>query len=448
VAAEIEDVRRAAEVETTYRVCEGVYLLGSLERGLTVYNQQVRAHNLIWALWELHRRGDRPIGRVAIVGGGIAGLTAAACLLSRFETKVPVALFEQLWDLCPLQQGADGRWLHPRIYAWPRYGSRAPGASLPVLNWSEGRASDVARTVVREFGEYCEEFAQTGSRLSVVLGLRHFQIKVADLEIEWIGTRASRAGSFFQLGEAEGKSARFETIIMAAGFGLERVSGRYPTPSYWRNEQLGQPVLDGSRIRYVVSGSGDGALIDLCRLTIERFRQDTIVYELFGSSLESIEERFTEELKADFAGNIYPLLWKVEAELLSDAREELAKRLRKDTAVALHLNGKDGNEKPFPSIFGATSSVLSRLLTFLLYRCGAFSISFSDLSTCVRRQGASREHVLCRHGADTISHLKAMIVDHASIETRVAEMQNLQAQVSRRLWRPGTFPATNRGSQR
>src|SRR5262249_29710516 len=146
----LKAVRKRAKVaEATYRVQSGVYLIGSLERGVTVYNQQLRAHNLVWALCEL--RDEMEIKRVAIVGEGIAGLTAAACFLSRFDRTVSVTVFEKLWDLCPLQQGADNRWLHPKIYDWPDDGSRAPGASLPVLNWSEGRASDVARTIVGEF---------------------------------------------------------------------------------------------------------------------------------------------------------------------------------------------------------------------------------------------------------------------------------------------------------
>ena len=441
-----DDLTRAGEVEATYRVVAGLYLLGSLERGLTVYKQQLRAHNLVWALWELHRVGKRPVGSVAIVGGGIAGLTAAACVLARFELAVTLTLFEQLWDLCPLQQGADARWLHPRIYGWPEYGSRAPGASLPVLNWSEGRASDVARTVVREFGEYCETFAPCDSRLSVVLGLQHFQIKGSDLEIEWVGTRAIRSGTFFQNGNAEGRNARFDTIIMAAGFGIERVSAKYPTPSYWRNEQLGQPALDGGRTRYVVSGFGDGALVDLCRLTIERFRQDTIVYELFDDNLEEIEERLEEAVRKFSNENLYRLFLEVENELLLSARDELSKRLRKDTAVTLHLSGRDNSVKSFSSIFSNTSSTLSRLLTFLLYRCGGFSMSFSDLDTCVRNQPVPEGQVLCRHGTDTLGHLRAIIIDHADFEVRLGQMRACQAQTPRRLWKPGTFPTTNRGS--
>ncbi len=48
------DVRidRAKKTVRSYQVSEGLFLLGSLEKGLTLHNQQVRAHNLVWALWE------------------------------------------------------------------------------------------------------------------------------------------------------------------------------------------------------------------------------------------------------------------------------------------------------------------------------------------------------------------------------------------------------------
>ena len=78
-------LKRAKAVEAAFRVLPGIYLIGSLERGVTVYSQQTRAHNLIWALWELQKNGRRALGRVAIVGGGITGLTAAACILCRIR---------------------------------------------------------------------------------------------------------------------------------------------------------------------------------------------------------------------------------------------------------------------------------------------------------------------------------------------------------------------------
>ena len=194
-----ETLERARAIESTFRVKAGMYLIGSLERGVTIYNQQLRAHNLVWSLWELTRRSEIKIDRVAIVGGGVAGLTAAACFLSLFK-NLSITVFERLWDLCPLQQGADNRWLHPRIYEWPTPGSRAPGASLPVLDWSEGRASDVARTIVGEFSRFSEAFDKSGERLTVLLGLRHLRVHAAANEIEWIANKAKRAGAFFQSG--------------------------------------------------------------------------------------------------------------------------------------------------------------------------------------------------------------------------------------------------------
>jgi hypothetical protein len=192
-----DTLEKARTVAASFHVHHGLYLIGSLERGLTVYNQQLRAHNLVWALWELDKlENTKKIGRVAIVGGGIAGLTTAACFLSLFK-EISVTLFEQRWDLCPFQQGSDNRWLHPRIYDWPQPGSRAPGASLPVLNWSEGRASDVARTILGEFSRFVDSFDKTQERLTVLLGLRYLRISPADNKIDFIADRAKRAGAFF-----------------------------------------------------------------------------------------------------------------------------------------------------------------------------------------------------------------------------------------------------------
>lgn len=434
------DIGRAQEVERTYRVRDGLYLLGSMERGVTVYNQQVRAHNLIWALWELDKSNKRRMGRVAVVGGGISGLTAAACCLALFDESTPITLFERLLDICPIQQGSDARWVHPRIYDWPFEGSRAPSASLPVLNWSEGRASDVARTILREFGEYCEAFAGE-ERLAVYLGLRHFQIDARKKKISWVATRGRRAGAFFQLSEPGGMSAKFDTIILATGFGLETLTPPYSLESYWRNEKLAQPVLDGSQRRHLVSGFGDGALVDLCRLTIERFRQDSIVYELFPSGLEQLEKHLSGRIaRLGRDTNFFELFEKLEFDgVLDTAKQELQRRIRKDTRVTLHLRGREGEITMFPQIFGRNSSFLNRLLTYLLYRTGAFALEFADLDTVVAREDVPHANVYCRHGAKTIDQLLAIFSDAGSIKARLAKLKEAQGQRVERLWAPGVF---------
>jgi hypothetical protein len=431
-------IRSPGDVEGTFRLLQGLYLVGSMERGVTIYSQQVRAHNLAWAIRELHlTRGE---ARVAIVGGGIAGLTMTAGMLC-LNDRVQITLFEKSWDLCPFQQGADTRWVHPKIYDWPFPGSRAPSASLPVLNWSEGRASDVARTVLREFGRYAHTFANAEARLSVYLDLRHFQVNAADSEISWIGHKAVRQDEFFHLGRPEGRNEKFDIIVLATGFGAETIVPGYQNESYWRNEQLGQPALDGGQHRYLISGFGDGALVDLCRLTIERFRQDTIVYELFEEDLESIESYFGEAL--DDLGpdaNVFDLLHANDSTRLLMPRERLANRIRKDTRVTLHLLGHDQDVTRFPSIFGRHSSFLHRLITYLLYRCGAFDLDFSELAAAVGRHNIDPSNVLCRYGADTLGHLKSLFVDPDTVTMRLMEMKQRQLQKPNRFWIPGTFP--------
>lgn len=429
------------DVEATFRVVPGLYLIGSLERGVTIYSQQVRAHNLAWALWDIQNKGHGQINNVAIVGGGIAGLTMAACLLCLFGRSITVTLFERSWDLCPFQQGADVRWVHPRIYAWPHPGSRAPSASLPVLDWTEGRASDVARTVISEFSKFASTFARPDGGLTVYLGLQHFQIEAAASKISWIANKTLRRDEFFHLDKPEGKSEQFDTIVLATGFGTETLSPSYPMESYWRNEQLGQSSLDGAQRRYLISGYGDGALVDLCRLTIERFRQDTIVYELFKDDLEQVENSLADAInQLGPNANVFKFLESQEASLLKKAGERLANRIRKDTRTMLHLKGRSGEAKNFEHIFGPYSSFLHRLITYLLYRCGAFALDFSDLTTAATRHHVGPTAVFCRYGANTLEHLHSLFIDTSSVALRFAEMKKNQLQAPQRLWAPGTFP--------
>ena len=104
-------------------------------------------------------------------------------------------------------------------------------------------------------------------------------------------------------GSSEGHAAEFDLIILAGGFGLELAEKPFVTNSYWRNEQIAQPILNGTRQSYVVSGYGDGALVDLCRLSIARFRQDSVLYELFGKrEIEGEEAAIREKRESVLAG--------------------------------------------------------------------------------------------------------------------------------------------------
>ena len=297
--------------------------------------------------------------------------------------------------------------------------------------------------VVSEFARFAKKFDAGAPRLSLYLGLGHLRVTASARRIDWVGNKATRAGSFFQVGSPEGTSATFDLIVVAMGFGLESTVPEYPTASYWRNEQIGQPTLDGTRQTFLISGFGDGALTDLFRLTIERFRQDTILYELFDkrSELEEVERSFAAAWldRGRHSENVLDL-FELEDERLAGATKALAARIRKDTQVVLHVKGRNADPKSFSHVYGPHSSFLSRLLTFLLYRCGAFSISLGDLHDAVLRHRVPPENVLCRYGADTLGNLLGIFVDVDQSDKRLRQLKARQPQKARRFWEPGTFP--------
>lgn len=438
----VNSLDRANAIANSYRLSERVYLLGSLERGLTIHSQQLRAHNLSWALARLHDENIDPFKKVAIVGGGIAGLTAAACLLA--ATNARITIFERRTDICPFQQGCDTRWVHPNLYSWPEENSRVPRATVPVLSWSEGRTSDVIHDMLRIFARYCDQFAGE-ERPRVILGLTHFRLNT-DRSIEWIGSNSARHGSFFRAGLSEGAHENFDVVIIAAGFGTEEVPSGFSGISYWRNDQLAQPVLDGTRRRLMISGTGDGGLIDLFRLTIERFRQDVIVNELFDdeSQLLTLENALRAALSADSLGNLFDVMENVRVnspELIKKAEAGLERRLRKDVAVILHAGGREGKHNHVRDIFAAgRSSVFNRALLYLLYRVGAFGIEFGTLSKALSNSNMAAHDVICRHGTRASANVLDLFSSPDTVADRVDEMSKALGQTASRLWPNGFYP--------
>jgi NADPH-dependent 2,4-dienoyl-CoA reductase/sulfur reductase-like enzyme len=80
-----------------------LYLVGVFARGVTVYSQQIRAFNLTWALVEQRILNCKlkedasdtgKLASLAIIGGGFAGLTAAAALIKK-GVHAEITIFEQ-----------------------------------------------------------------------------------------------------------------------------------------------------------------------------------------------------------------------------------------------------------------------------------------------------------------------------------------------------------------
>jgi hypothetical protein len=304
----------------------GIYLLGSLNRHITVHSQQRRAVNLIRALVAT---GDGLDGKsVAIVGAGFAGLTAAAFALEK--TTAEISLFDTAPRPLWLQDGCANRWLHPGIYDWPLPGSLEPRTALPVLNWRAGTAEDVARQVRAEW----DRIAATKGRLH-----SRFESRVKEV----IRTADGRLSVRLH----DESALEFDVVVLAVGFGMER--GGPGRTGYWNDADGLDGIAPGASV--LVSGFGDGGLADVLRLCLPDIRQDSLIElvrlvsasdqrqlvewdKLFDGNGAALDERY-EKLRVE------PIV-----RHLHDARPALAR---------ITLAGK-GN------LYGPRSAILNRFL--------------------------------------------------------------------------------------
>jgi NAD(P)-binding Rossmann-like domain len=417
-------VRSAKDVLSKFRIAENVYVLGTFETGLTIYNQQVRALNLAWSMVEAAPRSK--LRRVAVVGGGFAGLTFAAALLHKGVEHV--SLFEKRAALCPLQQGSDTRWVHPRIYDWPDEGSSLPTAALPLLNWNAGRASDVAVQVLQRWDSLVRSVqppsngkGENSSRIDVYLNVRHLRLD-DKLQIEWVGDKSEIDSAPI----ASGDKKKFESVILAVGFGTERKSPF----SYWRNETFGQPELDLGKRMYLVSGQGDGALIDLFRIRISRFRQDRILVDLFTDNTKLVDTLRKLKQMLDSgrirSETLYDKFQQIAADKASgfdSLLDALRRRLRGDTGAILRTSRRVDS---FKRVFSTPSSFQNRFLLFALYRAGGFTPTRKEnCAKICEEYGIKKADVIRRHGTDRFEAVKD-VMDNALLRTTRKRLQFLQ----------------------
>lgn len=385
---------------------DGIFLIGSLDSGVTIYNQQIRALNLIWALNSTDRLSSA--STIAVIGGGIAGLTAAMALRKIFSlaprsTDRTITLFEKRSVLCPLQRGCATRWVHPHIYDWPKPGSTNPSAGLPIMNWRAGRASDVATTIIAEW----ENRTPDEPKVEEWRNLQYIRIRHETKEVEWVGEQFADGRTSPKI---SGDKRNFDIIILAIGFGDERRSSKHDVVSYWRNETHGQPDLLGRQRRYLISGTGDGGLIDLLRLRITDFREDRIGHQLApeGSKCYEKVQRVRDTCYRDSSvqgADLFDLARSLGSEF--PLIDYIRGRLRADTVASLQI--KRGQR--VSDAFQGKSSFANRFLVSLLFAAGGFSPRFGDLDEA---DEGGFDEVIVRHGTKTSDHLQSIFSENIS----------------------------------
>jgi hypothetical protein len=232
-----------------------LFVIGSFDRRITFYSQQVRALSLVYALKDLGYLNANP--RIAVIGGGAAGVTAAAA--AALVSNANVVLFEAAGELLALQSTTERRRLDPHIYDWPAHDTTDPIADLPILDWESGTCRSVREDVLLGFEDIS---VRLGQRLQRRMRHRVTGLAVAadgyDLSFVDLDGPAPAAGPE--------PTERFNMVLLAVGFGLEP---REPVPniqsaSYWSDAGVPVAEFEGRPTpRFFISGAGDGGLIDL-----------------------------------------------------------------------------------------------------------------------------------------------------------------------------------------
>jgi hypothetical protein len=388
------------------------FVIGTYERNITLFRQQMRALNLIFALRVSSDEApsDPPIAKIAIIGGGAFGVTAAAAAAS---IGIDAYIYEQHQILLPFQRGCDTRWVNPLYYDWPEPGAESRYAGLPIMNWKSGTASEVADQLVAEL----EKIKESTKRIVWRAGVR--DLHVFDETID-DGRQTFRVSCRYDGNEQE--TMRFDAMVYATGFGVEHDLGG-KTTSYWRNDNLGQLELKGSTRqsaqRYLISGVGDGGLTDVARLKISDFHHERLFFELFDDASSALRQAL-QKLAVSARADGLPASWlydQFQSLATPDpdqgpfgpAITRLKRRLRKDTEV--WLNGRPADFSDTLSL--SKVSLSNALMGYLLHRIGAFKYLAGALQRDGTRWSVSGHatfkmptNVVVRHGTSREAPLK------------------------------------------
>jgi hypothetical protein len=226
----------------------GVYVVGSFSRGVSFVTQQMRSLNLVWALSESGAIG--PGQTVAVVVGGLAGLTAATALVNRgFRTL----LCESRKDYMPVQFKSILRYIHPYAHLWPDPSALRIKTHLPFLNWDADTAEKVRKAITEQF-QSIEPFVITRKHHTVAR----------------ISSEGGRPVITYRSPRYEREKEHIHTVIVTIGFGRE------PGRSYWEPDGLEYLRSGADRKVVVISGCGDGGIVDVLRARLVKTPKETI----------------------------------------------------------------------------------------------------------------------------------------------------------------------------
>lgn len=249
-----------------------VYVLGLHAARITFADQQKRAFNLVSALFASGRL--QPKDTLGIVGAGIAGITAAAFAA---QLGITATVLDQYSDPMMIQQGSN-RWIHPNLYDWPWLNWRTNSTRFPCMNWKAATAGEIIGNLRSEWRQLVTTGAVHWRGVTRIVSLRR------------------KDEAWLAIDKDNNEYGPWKAVILAVGFGEEEPPAGLDHKAYWRDDDLHQRARTGGKI--LVSGCGDGGLIDAIRCLFFDFKHENIAHIAMIADTDAIGNRLT-QIEAD-----------------------------------------------------------------------------------------------------------------------------------------------------
>lgn len=353
-------MEKSLDTEIVLRIAslsiENVFVIPPAQSPTNFVTQQQRALSLISALSDegfLARSS-----KVAILGGGVAGLTCALAIESSAGSDVTILSKYSKFE--PFAQ-AIHRYVHPTVSLWP---DKAPSMTteLPFLNWFAGDVYNVTRELAKQFSQSCDTKFLSG------IFIKKLETTDNGLLLKGALSTSRRADSYYQ--------ERFDLVIIAEDFGRDLVSASPETTSYWQVDRLEDHARLGQFRNYIISGCGDGGLIDCLRLVFEDFGEGrmsaAISNELWDSEIAEYIKAGEQEFKAFGKHHQIDRVYMEAAKML--LKSKLFDRVKLRLAsLTLHQSCVVLHDRSASTPFARSASPINKLLIAYALISGAIS---------------------------------------------------------------------------
>lgn len=152
----------------------------------------------------------------------------------------------------------------------------------------------------------------------------------------------------------------YDILVLAVGVGTER--RLFGTPTYWENDSLTQ-LYDTGPSHVLVSGNGDGALVDVIRAVLTDFDHARLMTQFLSSSEAYALTKQVSEIEHNLGcANDFDLDGAYAALDVTKISQLVQGRIRKQRKVTLNVAG--------PRVYRADTMALNRVLVECLRRSG------------------------------------------------------------------------------